>query len=84
MNLCETCGQTIEGLTCPTCMFVKPDVIEDEPLHKTLDRLRSAIVSDLTAAIESVRTDDLARANQLVYHAYTSLDTFQLLVEDYR
>lgn len=84
MNLCETCGQTIDGLTCPTCMFVKPDVIVDEPLYKTLDRLRSAIVADLTAAIEAVRTDEYDRASQLVYHSYNSLDTFQLLVEEYR
>lgn len=84
MNLCDTCGQEIEGLTCSTCLFVKPDVIVDEPIYKTLDRLRSAIVADLTSAIESVRSDDFERASQLVYHAYNSLDTFQLLVEDYR
>ena len=84
MNACETCGSEINGLACNFCEFVKPDVIVEEPLYVTLDRLRSGIVADLTSAIEAVRSDDLPRSSQLVYLASQSLDTFQLLVEDYR
>jgi hypothetical protein len=84
MSACEYCGAVISGLACEFCEFVKPEVIVEEPLYVTLGRLRGGIVADLTAAIESVRSDDLHRAGQLVYLAAQSLDTFQLLVEDYR
>jgi hypothetical protein len=84
MITCESCGSEISGFACNFCEFVKPEVIVEEPLYVTLDRLRSGVVSDLSAAIESVRSDDLSRASQLVYLASQSLDTFQLLVEDYR
>jgi hypothetical protein len=85
MMICDQCGAEYEGFTCNFCLFVKPDSLSivEEPLYVTLDRLRSGVVADLTSAIEAVRSDDYHRASQLVYLANQSLETFQLLVEDY-
>lgn len=84
MKYCDNCGAEIVWMACSFCEFVKPETVVEEPMYVTLDRLRGGIVSDLSSAIEAVRSDDLDRASQLTRLAVQSLDVFQLLVEDYR